>query len=221
MASLVFRRPAKSGETGSSRLEVDGAVFDLHDDIRRELAVERMKDVVGGAGAIGLEVVVVEVIVVDESAVENDAAVRRERVGEYVGGIGGAAAVAGWAGLAFGIGLDREAGEVGDERVDLIHFSGPPGLDCGIEGVEGFEAADLLRAGDVDAHGQTHAPGAHGVGDASKALDHVGVRNGAAPLTLFTLQPLMPIEASRRAYSLTWLRSSRTWPFSKKIDGPP
>jgi hypothetical protein len=57
-----------------------------------------MEDVVGGARAVGLQVVVVEVIVVDEGAIEHHAAVRRERVGQQIGGIGGAAAIAGGAG---------------------------------------------------------------------------------------------------------------------------
>jgi hypothetical protein len=41
-----------------------------------------------------------------------------------------------------------------------------------------------------------------------------------AALTLFTLRPLMPMEARRRAYSETGARSSRTLPFSKKMLRP-
>lgn len=37
---------------------------------------------------------------------------------------------------------------------------------------------------------------------------------------MFTLQPLMPTDASSRAYSLTGCRSARTFPPSKKIDRP-
>jgi hypothetical protein len=96
-----------------------------------------MKDVVGGAGAVGFGVVPVEVVVVDEGAVEDDAVVRSEGGGEGVGGVGGGAAKAGGAGLAFGVGLDGEAGEVGDEGVNLVGLCGPPGLDRGVEGVVG------------------------------------------------------------------------------------
>ena len=103
-----------------AHLEVDGAVLDLDDDVGLELAVERMEVVVAGAGAVGLEVVPVEVMVVDEAAIENDAAVRCERTGEDVGGIGGSAAVLRRAGAAFGVGLDDEAAEVGDELIDLV-----------------------------------------------------------------------------------------------------
>jgi hypothetical protein len=54
----------------------------------------------------------------------------------------------------------------------------------------------------------------------ARPLSIAGVRKGAALLTLFTLQPFTPTEASRRAYSATGARSSRTLPPSKKIDRP-
>ena len=216
-----LREAGEERRDGLAGLEVDGAFLGLDDDVGSELAVEGMEDVVGGAGAVGFGVVPVEVMVVDEGAVENDAAVGREGGGESVGGVGGGAAVAGGAGLAFGVGLDGEAGEVGDEGVDLVDLGGPPGFHGGIEGIVGGEAADVLRAGDVDADGETDAPGAHGVGDAGEALEHLSEsRNCGAPLTLLTLQPLMPTEASRRAYSATGARSSRTLPSSKKMLRP-
>ena len=114
-------------------LKVDGAVFDLHDHVRRELAVEGMKDVVGGARAIGFQVVVVEVIVVDKGAIEHDAAVRSQSIGKHVGGVGRAAAVACGPGLALGIGLHREAGKIGNLLVNFIELCRPPGLHSGIE----------------------------------------------------------------------------------------
>ena len=70
-------------------LEVDGAIFDLDDDVVGKLAVEGVEDVVGGARAVGLEVVPVEVMVVDEGAVEDDAAVGLEGGGEHVRGVDG------------------------------------------------------------------------------------------------------------------------------------
>ena len=95
------------------------------------------KDVVGGAGAVGLGVAPVEVVVVDEGAVEHDAAVGFESGGEGVGGVGRGAAVAGGAGLALGVRLDGEAGEIGNERVNLVDLGGPPGADCRVERVVG------------------------------------------------------------------------------------
>ena len=155
------------------RLKVDGAIFDLHDHVGRELAVERMKDVVGGARAVGLHVVVVEMIVVDKGAIEHYSAVRRESMRQHVGSVGWAAAIAGGAGLAFRIGFDRDAREIGNLLVDLVDLCGPPGFHIGIERIEGLEAADFLRAGDIDADGEPHAPWPHGVGDARQAFDHV------------------------------------------------
>ena len=158
----------KERRDGLLSLEIDGAFLGLDNDVGGEFAVEGMEDVVGGAGAVGFGVAPVEVVVVDEGAVKDDAAVGREGGGEGVGGVGGGAAVAGRAGLAFGVGLDGEAGEVGDEGVDLVGLGSPPGLNVGVERVVGGEAADFLGAGDVDAHGEADAPGAHGVGDAGQ-----------------------------------------------------
>src|SRR5437773_2517250 len=60
-----------------------------------------------------------------------------------------------------------------------------------------------------------------------RAGDHVGgVRRCSAikcrfALTLMTEQPLIPMEASKRAYSRTRVRSVRTFPLSKKMERPP
>ncbi len=45
---------AKQGRSGFAHLEIDGAVFDLHDHVVIELAVEVVEIVVGGAGAVVL-----------------------------------------------------------------------------------------------------------------------------------------------------------------------
>src|SRR5580693_1462382 len=98
LGDLDFHGLAGVLEAGEERrdrlanLEVDGAFLGLDDDVGQELAVEGMKDVVGGAGAVGFGIVPVEVVVVDESAIEDDAAVGRERGGEGVVGVGGSAA---------------------------------------------------------------------------------------------------------------------------------
>ena len=80
-------------------------MLDLDDDVRLEFAVEGMEVVVAGAGAISFHVAPVEMMVVDEAAVEHDAAVRLKRAGHHVGCIRGAAAILRRAGLAFGIRL--------------------------------------------------------------------------------------------------------------------
>ena len=55
-------------------------MFDLDDDIVFELSVERMKIVVGGFGAVVFGIPPVEMMVVDERAIENDAVMRLECV---------------------------------------------------------------------------------------------------------------------------------------------
>ena len=80
-------------------LKIDGPVFDLHDYIRSKLSVQRMKNIVGGARAIGFHVVVVEMVVVDEGAIEHHAAVRSKSVGQDICGVGRAAAIARRTGL--------------------------------------------------------------------------------------------------------------------------
>src|ERR1700722_3755763 len=107
-------------------LEVDGAVLDLDDDIGLELAVEVVEVTVAGAGAVGLEIVPVEVVVVDEATIEDDAAVRLESAGYDVGSFGWGASIFGWTDAAFGVGLDDEAAEVGDGFVYFVDFASPP-----------------------------------------------------------------------------------------------
>src|SRR5580704_9809915 len=111
---IGFLEAAEEWRNRFARLEVDRAVFDLDDDVVVELAVERMKIVVGGFGAIVLRIAPVEMMVVDESAVENETAVRFERARDDVSGVGGRTVVCGWAEAAFGVGLHYDAAEVGN-----------------------------------------------------------------------------------------------------------
>ena len=108
-----------------------------------------MEDVVCGARAVGLQVVVIEVIVVDEGAIEHHAPVRRERVGQQIGGIGGTAPITRRSCLALRVGLHRESREVRDLRINLVDLRGPPRLHRRIEWVKSFKTADLLWTGDV------------------------------------------------------------------------
>ena len=98
---------------------------------------------------------------------------RFEGAGYGVGGIGGSAVVLRGADAAFGVGLDDEAGEVGDGVVDFVDFVRHQ-LDGGVDGVEGGEMADDLRAGKIDGEGHADAPGTELVGDAGELVDHLG-----------------------------------------------
>ena len=120
----------KQGRDGLAHLEVDGAILDLDHYVAVELAVEGVKVVIAGSGAVGLGVIPVEMIVVDEAAIKHHAAVGLERAGNGVGRLRGGAAVFRRADAAFRIRLDHEAGKVGDGSVDLIHLRPPPGGDA-------------------------------------------------------------------------------------------
>ena len=71
-----FFEAAEERRDRLARLEVDRAVLDLDDDVVVELAVERMEIVVSGSGAIVFGIAPVEMMVVDEGAIEEEAAVR-------------------------------------------------------------------------------------------------------------------------------------------------
>src|SRR3954470_14300271 len=84
----------KERRYGLARLEVDRAFFGLNDHIGGKPAVEWMEDVVGGAGAISFGIRPIQVVVVDEGAVEDDTAVRSEGGCEGIRSIRWGAAVA-------------------------------------------------------------------------------------------------------------------------------
>src|SRR5580704_11951282 len=73
---IGFLEAAEEWRNRFARLEVDRAVLDLDDDVVIELAVERMEIVVGGFGAVVFRIAPVEMMVVDESAIEDEAAMR-------------------------------------------------------------------------------------------------------------------------------------------------
>src|SRR5580704_3836849 len=155
---IGFLEAAEEWRNRFARLEVDRAVFDLDDDVVVELAVERMKIVVGGFGAVVLRIVPVEMVVVDEGAIEDEAGVRLQRFGNDVSGVGWRAVIGRWAETAFGVGLYHDAAEVGDFSVDLIEAIAPPFRDGGIERIERVEAADAHRAADIDGNREVDAP---------------------------------------------------------------
>ena len=117
-------------------LEVDRAVFDLNDDVGLKGAVERGEVVESCPGTVGLQILPVEVVVVDETAVQNDAMVRLQSSGKDVGRLRRRSAVLRWASSSFRVCFDDEAAEVWDEGIDLVDFLLPPGDNGGIEWIE-------------------------------------------------------------------------------------
>jgi hypothetical protein len=67
---------AKQGRRWFPHLEVNGTVLDLNNDVIVELAVQGMEDIVGSTRAVGLEIIPVKMMVVDECTVEEDSAMR-------------------------------------------------------------------------------------------------------------------------------------------------
>ena len=88
-------QPAEQRRRRLAHLEIDRAVLDLDDDVVFEQPVELVEVVVRGGRAVVLEIPPVHLVVVDEPAIEQHAAVRLECPGDRVGGVGGRAAVFG------------------------------------------------------------------------------------------------------------------------------
>ena len=101
---------------GFARLEVDGTVLDLENDIASNRAVEIVEVVPRRASTIVLQVAPVHMVVVDEPAIEDDAAVRRQRTRDHVGGVSMRAPVRRWSEASFGIGLDTTPAKSGTAR---------------------------------------------------------------------------------------------------------
>src|SRR5258707_1455539 len=133
-------------------------MFNLDDHIGFEVPVEGRKDVICGSGAIIFFVVPIEMMVKDKGAIKKETVVRCQGTSDSVSCIGGGAAVGGWAGLAFGIGLDRESGEVRDLAIDLVCFLFPPIGYSRIERIECFQAGDRFGAAEVDRNGKANTP---------------------------------------------------------------
>src|SRR5882757_2446021 len=140
-------------------------MFDLDDDVVFELAVERMKIVVGSFGAVVFGIAPVEVMIVDESTIKHDAVMRIERARDNVGRVGGRAAIEGRAETAFGIGFDDEAAEVGNGRVNSVGFLAPPIRDSGIERIECVEASNGFGTGKINGNRKLNTPWTKDVGD--------------------------------------------------------
>src|ERR1700684_76897 len=74
-------------------LEIDRAMLDLDDDVVVELPVERMKIVVSGLGAIVFRITPIEMMFVNEGAIEDEAAVRFQCARDHIRSVGGSAVI--------------------------------------------------------------------------------------------------------------------------------
>src|SRR5215471_13227157 len=105
-----------------------------------------MEVIVGGFGAIVLQIVPVEMVVVDEGAIEDDAAMWFQGTGNDVRGIGMATTVGGRARSSFRISFDDNAAEVWNLSVNQIHFLLPPLGDAWVERIECIQTAFFFRS---------------------------------------------------------------------------
>ena len=136
--------PSEQRVEGLARLEIDGTVLDLHEDIVGEFAVEVLELLDGLVGAVGAG------RAIDEGAPHHDAAVGADGLSQHVGAVGMGAAIILRACLALGIGLHQKASEVGDGSIYLVGLVLPPLTDLGVERIAALQAAEGNGAGPLD-----------------------------------------------------------------------
>src|SRR5579863_7584831 len=136
-----------------------------------------MEIIVGGFRAVVLEIVPVEMVVVNESAVENYATMRFQSSSDHVGGVRVSTAVTGRAQAAFRVSLHDDAAEVRDHAIDLVDLGLPPGGYERIERIERIEAADHFRTAQVHRDRELDAPRTEGIGNSSNLRDEGVVEN--------------------------------------------
>ena len=162
---------SEEGIEGLARLEVDGTVLDLNEDVVGEQSVKVLELFDGLVGAVGAG------RAVDEGTPHDDAAVGADGLSQHVGAVGVCAAVVLRAGLALGVGLHQEASEVRDGRINLISLVLPPLADLGIERVAARQSAEGDGAGPLDGQVSGNAVFAQDVGDLRHARDMLSVED--------------------------------------------
>ena len=168
---LGLAHTAEQGVEGLAGLEVDGAVLDLDEHVVGELAVEALElldRLVGAVGAGGA---------VDEGAPHHDAAVGADGLSQHIGAVGVGAAIVLRTGLALGVGLHKEASEVGDSGVDLISLVLPPLAYLRVERIAALQAAEGDGAGPFDGEVCGDAVFTKDVRDLGHAGDVLGVED--------------------------------------------
>ena len=133
-----------------------------------------MKNVVSGPGAVVLGIAPIEMMVVHERAIHDDATVRLQSASNNVRGVRRGAPVTGWAGTAFGIGFDKEPREVRNQAINLISLLLPPGLHARIERIKRVQPTKRLWATQIHRNAKPDAPGTKRIGNAGKLREKIG-----------------------------------------------
>ena len=152
------RERPEQRRSGLADLEVNGAMFDLQDDVVVEPAVEIVEIVPGGAGAIVFRIAPVHMVVVDEAAIEQHTAVRCQRARDDVRRIRVCPAVRRRPEPPFGIGFEDEPGKIGNRAVQVGGPIAPEGRHARVERIERVESADTLWTAEVDGDREANAP---------------------------------------------------------------
>src|SRR5208283_1575193 len=92
----------------------------------------------------------IEMVIIDEAAIEKQSTVRFQSARNHVGGVGGSASITGRSGAAFRIGFHHESGKVWNFRVESIGRLLPPRRHPRVERIIRWQGADLLGAADVN-----------------------------------------------------------------------
>ncbi len=127
-------------------LEVHRTVLDLQYHVVVKMAVEGHEIVVGGIGPVGGPVAPVLPAVVNETAPDDQAAVRLESGSQHVRTVGVVPAVCEGTGAELGVGLDEETSKIGYMFVYLSGLFAPPFPHPVVQGIGGFQAAQFDRA---------------------------------------------------------------------------
>src|SRR5207245_5579388 len=134
---------------GLAHLKINRTVFDLDDDSVFKLSVERTEVVVRGPGAVGFWIAPIQVMVVNESAVEENSVMRTQSTSNDIGCVCGGAAILRWPGAAFGICFDDKAAEVRNALVNSVGGCFPPGGHIRIERIECLQSCDCHWAAQI------------------------------------------------------------------------
>src|SRR5262249_801540 len=126
LTSLFQRTKQRRGRL--AHLEVDWAMLYLKKRVVIKTAVERLKVVICSACPVVLQVAPVHVMVVDESSIKDDAAVRLEGPRDHLGRTRRRPSVKRWAEPSLRIRFEHYPAKVGNSLVDFINCFHPP---CG------------------------------------------------------------------------------------------
>ena len=174
---VCFFQAAEERRNRFAHLEINRPMFDLDDYVVVELAVKRMKIVVGGPGPIVLGIGPIEMMVVNKRAIKDDSVVRRKGACNHVGGIGRRAAIRRGTEPPLRIRLDDHARKIRNDRVKLVKFFPPPFGNARVRRIERIQATDHLWAAEIDGDRKPNSPRTKHIRNACELRQKVILKN--------------------------------------------